>query len=231
MRTAIKWKMRASDPTSEIDRPPRVPRRERLLTDGEMAALFEALDNSKMKWQIAGAIRFILLTGWRVGEVISLQRSFVDRQRGEARLPDTKTGHSVRPLAGEVLALLDELPRIVGTDYYFPSVTDAKRPLPYNTVKWHFRHLCKRAGVRHASVHLLRHRICTDIASVAPNVRVGMMLSGHRDTATFLAYVHAERERAAAVAETVTGRIAALGKVEPTPVVVLPASHRKAKRR
>ena len=55
----------------------------------------------------------------------------------------------------------------------------------------------------------------TDVAGAAPNVRTGMMLSGHKSVQAFLGYVHAERERAGAVADTVANRIAALGKANP----------------
>ena len=219
MRTAIRWKLRpaGADPTMEVEAP-RVPRRERLLADQEMTALICALDAAEangMPWQIVGAIRMVLMTGWRAGEVLSLQRPFVDHQRREARLPDSKTGHSVRPLATETLALLDGLQRIVGSPYYFPAVTDPRRPLSHSTLAHAFRRLCEQAGVKHASAHVVRHRVVTDVAGAAPNVRIGMMVSGHKSVQAFLGYVHAEREQAGAVADIVTGRIAALGKANP----------------
>ena len=80
-----------------------------------------------MPWQIVGAIRMVLMTGWRAGEVLTLQRSFVDRARREARLPDTKTGHSVRPLAAETLALLDALPRLSARPTTFRRSLIARR--------------------------------------------------------------------------------------------------------
>jgi integrase len=236
MRTAIRWKLRppGGDPTIEVDAP-RVARRERLLTDPEVTALLSALGAAElegMPWQIAGAIRMILMTGWRVGEVRTLQRPFIDRQRREARLPDTKTGHSVRPLAADTLTLLAALPRIVGSAYYFPAVTDPRRPLSHSTLAHAFRRLCEQAGVKHASAHVVRHRVVTDVAGAAPNVRTGMMLSGHKSVQAFLGYFHAERERAGAVADLVSGRIAALGKVESTAAAVeMAAKRRKVARR
>ena len=184
-----------------------------------------------MPWQIVGAVRMVLMTGWRAGEVLTLQHSFVDHQRREARLPDTKTGHSVRPLAAETLALLAGLPRIVGSPYFFPAVTDPRRPLSHSTLAHAFRRLCKAAGVKHASAHVVRHRVVTEVAGAAPNVRTGMMLSGHKSVQAFLGYVHAERERAGAVAEIVTGRIAALGRADPSEVVELRPSIKRRRRR
>ena len=235
MRTAIRWKLRppGADPTIELDAP-RVARRERLLADPEVTALLVALDTAEaegMPWQVVGAVRMVLMTGWRAGEVLTLQRPFVDHQRREARLPDTKTGHSVRPLAAETLALLDALPRVVGSPYYFPAVTDPRRPLSHSTLAHAFRRVCKRAGIKHASAHVVRHRVITDVAGAAPNVRTGMMLSGHKSTTAYLGYVHAERDRAGVVADTVANRITALGKLAPAAAVVeLPATQPRQRR-
>ena len=117
-RTAERWNLRSrgSTPTAEIEEP-RAKRRETLLTDQQMGALFGAVDAAEADgeaWQVVGAIRFVLMTGWRATEALTLKREFVYADRGEARLPDTKTGFSVRPLAPDVLALLDGLKRVVG---------------------------------------------------------------------------------------------------------------------
>ena len=167
MRTAIRWKLRpaGADPTIELDAP-RVARRERLLADPEVSALLaaaEAAEAEGMPAQVAGAIRMVLMSGWRAGEVLTLQRSFVDRARQEARLPDTKTGHSVRPLALGTLALLDALPRLAGSPYYFPAVKDPSEPLSHSTLAHAFRRLCKRQGSSMPALTLSatgRHRRC-----------------------------------------------------------------------
>jgi integrase len=44
-------------------------------------------------------MRFLVLTGWRSGEALTLTWAMVDLPRRTARLPDTKTGESIRPLS------------------------------------------------------------------------------------------------------------------------------------
>ena len=79
-------------------------RRERRLSDDEYAALATALKSAAEAeiWPPAvGATRFLLLTGWRLGEVLGLRRQDVDLGKRTALLSETKTGRSVRPLSAE----------------------------------------------------------------------------------------------------------------------------------
>lgn len=94
-------------------------RRERRLSDEEYTALGRGLlaamqpsGGSKAgdvgMWPPAvAAARFLTLTGWRRGEVLTLRWGMVDLQRRMARLPDTKTGQSLRPLSAAVCRLLE----------------------------------------------------------------------------------------------------------------------------
>ena len=138
---------------------------------------------------------------------------------------------ALRPLAAEALALLDALPRIVGSSYFFSAVADASRPLSHATLAHALKRLCDRASIQAASAHVVRHRLATDVASAAPNIRTGMMITGHKSVQAFLGYVHGEAERAVAVADTVASRIAALGKTAPERVVVALPSERQRRRR
>ena len=62
------------------------------------------------------AILFLLLTGCRKGEALTLQWPWVDFERSILRLPDSKTGAKVVPLGEPALRLLQSLPRIEGNN-------------------------------------------------------------------------------------------------------------------
>jgi len=52
-------------------------------------------------WEPAIAVTsLMILTGWRRGEMLNLRWSKVDPPRRTARVADTKTGASMRPLSG-----------------------------------------------------------------------------------------------------------------------------------
>ena len=113
-------------------------RRERRLTDAEYAALGVGLTQATkprlratpMKrdaperagmWPAAlAATRFLALTGWRRGEALTLRWKHLDLDRRTARLPDTKTGLSVRPLSHAACDVLRTLTRAEPEALVFP---------------------------------------------------------------------------------------------------------------
>jgi integrase len=57
------------------------------------------------------AIRLLFLTGCRKGEILSLRWDYVDFDRHCLRLPDSKTGAKIVPIAAAALAILSGLSR------------------------------------------------------------------------------------------------------------------------
>jgi integrase len=124
-RKALQWKLRAreaGDPLENVSEP-KVPRRERLLSGGEIGALMKALDAADSDGsehpQITAAIRAAILTGARISELLSLRWQDIRREEMELHLPDTKTGFSRRPISAAALAVLDAVARMPGVEYVF----------------------------------------------------------------------------------------------------------------
>ena len=78
-------------------------KRERFLTESEFRrlgrVLDEALENGGATPEAIAAIRLLILTGCRRGEILSLRWDDVDLLVRELRLRDTKTGPRVVPLS------------------------------------------------------------------------------------------------------------------------------------
>lgn len=231
---ALSWRLRPLDLGHPLDgiEQPRVPRRERLLSDDELQALLAVLAASEGREapQVVAAARLAILTGWRVSEVLTLRWEDVRRDLGEAHLPDTKTGFSARPLAPEALALLDGIERRPGVPWVLPGIKHPREPLDYDTLAKAFRRIVARAGLKGVTPHTLRHRVVTDVASASANIRTGMAVTGHKSAAAFLGYVHAERGRAKAVAAEVAGKVAALA-AQPGPEKVIEIRPRRRARK
>lgn len=150
----------------------------------------------------AAAIRLLIFTGCRVGEIVGLRWEWVDIERGLIFLPDSKTGRKTIYLGAPAIDVLRGLERvgqyvIAGKSPDKPR-TDLKRP-------WTL--VCRAAGLEGLRLHDLRH----SFASVGANTGLGLpqigALLGHKQSATTARYAHlaAGPQHAAAnvIAETI----------------------------
>jgi hypothetical protein len=98
--------------------------RDRFLTLEEVRCLgmaFDALEAEGASPKAVAIMRLWALTGCRRDWIAGLRWAEVDFDHTCLRLADSKTGHSVRPLAGAALALLKSLPREPSATFVFPS--------------------------------------------------------------------------------------------------------------
>lgn len=98
-----------TNPTKGVERFQTI-RRERYLSDREIAAISEALAQFEREEDrhsvMADAVRLLILTGCRKSEILALRWDFVDWEIGCLRLPESKTGAKTVPLADAALELL-----------------------------------------------------------------------------------------------------------------------------
>jgi len=212
---------------------PKVNRRERLLTGGEVGALMKALDAAEANWtecpQTVAVIRAVILTGARISELLSLRWSDIRRDEIELHLRDSKTGFSRRPISTAALAVLDNVERMPGVEYVFRAVKEATAPIAYNTVEKAFGRIVRQAGVKRCTLHTLRHWFATMTANSVSNARVGMALTGHKTVVTYMGYVHSDKEQARALAEQLAALASGLAEAAPNVVALaLPRTVPKA---
>ena len=173
--------------------------RERFLSDGEIGRLSGRLGAHEGRWpeQVA-AIRLLLLTGCRKGEILTLQWS--DYREGHLHLRDGKTGPRTVWLSGPartVLAGLDRRGRWV-----FPA-NRADRP---RCAAWLYRFwdgVRAEAGLDDLRLHDLRHAHASLAIRRGESVLAIGRLLGHRRAETTLKYTHAADAMVRDAAETV----------------------------
>lgn len=152
----------------------------------------------------AAGIRLLILTGWRLREVLHLKWSEVDFERGVALLADTKTGRRYAVLTAPALVILKELDRlgeyvIAGADKDKPR-SDLNRP---------WRAVRSYAGLDEVRIHDLRHTNASVAASGGVPLAIVGKLLGHNQATTTQRYAHLADDPVRAAADSVGQRIAA----------------------
>lgn len=219
-----RWRPEGSNPVRLVTRY-RERRRERLLTDAEVAAIFHALDtgeNTQVEPAAALlAVRLLFATACRASEILGLQWSFLQNDTAEIVWPDSKANCEMRkPLTAEVRRLLANAQRIVGNPYVCTN-SDRRGALSMSVLQKSWGRILKAATVPHCGLHAIRHRAATDIAN-NPDIpiHIGMKLTGHKTVTTFLRYHHAQREQAREAAEKVSRQRMELIGTKPEVVVL-----------
>ena len=171
-KMAERWGERpdGSNPCRHVEKYPQ-RRRERFLSAEELARLGDALAGYGGSPYYAAAIKLLVFTGARLGEVLGLEWRWVDFERGEARLPDSKTGAKTLHLPPPALAVLAELPRVEGNPYVIVGGV-AGAPLVNLEKPW--RAIRKTAGIEDVRLHDLRH----SFASIAASGGMGLPIIG-----------------------------------------------------
>ncbi|MGZ8412769.1 MAG: tyrosine-type recombinase/integrase [Gemmatirosa sp.] len=155
-----------------------------------------------------GALRFLLLSGWREREALSLKWSDLDMARGAATLGDTKTERSVRALGAPALAIVDAMRayRRDANPYVFPGSKAGAHFTDTGRTWGAVRHAAGLADVR---LHDLRHAFASVAASGGLTLPLIGALRGHTDSATTARYAHLVDDARARAAEQTAGSIAA----------------------
>jgi integrase len=181
-------------------------KRERMLSAAELGQLGEALTAYDGSPYVAAAIRLLVFTGGRLGEVLGLQWQWIDFDRGEARLPDSKTGAKTVHLPPPALAVLAELPRIEGNPHVIVGAV-AGAALVNLEKPW--RAIRKTAGLEDLRLHDLRHAFASVAAASGMGLPIIGKMLGHTQAATTNRYAHLASDPVKAAAATVAGQIAA----------------------
>ncbi len=166
-------------------------KRERYLSKEELGQLGKALSKAENTGQIsiyaAAAIRLLILTGARRGEILTLKWEYIDFEKQVISLPDSKTGAKIINLNEQTIEVLQSIPRQAGNPYVIvgkvhnqPMVNIFK---PWDLVR-------KAAEIDDFRIHDIRHSFASIAAeSGASLLHIGKLL-GHKKSTTTERYAH-----------------------------------------
>jgi integrase len=198
----------ADNPARGVKKAP-VRKVERFLSEAEIARLAEALDTEAQQSSNPyppAAIKLLLLTGCRKGEIANLRWEHVDFERECLRLPDSKTGAKVVYLNAPARALLQKLPRMAESPRVIPGLrADSAGP----AIDKVWSRVRKAAGLADVRLHDLRHSFASvGVAGGASLPIIGALL-GHKHATTTARYAHLSADPLRAANDAVGARIAA----------------------
>jgi integrase len=182
---AVKWQWRTDNPCRGVERN-QEHKRKRYLTPDELARLSKALAAHDDR-DAADAIRLLLLTGARRGEVLSARWADFDLSAGTWTKPGAttkqKTEHVV-PLSAPARQLLAA--REHSGDFVFPGVRGGHR----FGLKSNWRRILQTAKISGLRIHDLRHSFASQLASSGASLPLIGSLLGHANPVTTHRYAH-----------------------------------------
>lgn len=214
MNLAEKWGARpdGSNPCRHVERF-KEKRRQRFLAPAELVELGKVLAATERENvehpSVVPALRLLLFTGARRGEVLGLKWEHVDWANQCLNLPDSKTGAKtihLNPPALEVLKALEQ-----GRAAESPWVIRGRvkgRPLVVLPHAW--ERIRTRAGLAGVRVHDLRHSFASVAAANNASLPIIGALLGHTQPATTARYAHLAADPLREAAERVGAHIVRL---------------------
>jgi integrase/recombinase XerD len=199
--------LRADDPSAVLPRPRTRRPLPRVLTTGEVDALFRHAEE-QAGTERPEAVRMLTLlellygSGLRASELVSLPLAAVPRDAPLLTITGKGGQQRMVPISGRARAALSRwLPlRGSGGRFLFPS-RGASGHLTRVRLFQLLRQLAGDAGItpEKVSPHVLRHAFATHLLEGGADLRVLQTLLGHADIATTQIYTHVESARLVAL--------------------------------
>ena len=187
--------------------------RERFLSEEEFGRLGRVLDELEAEGKVSAnavaAIRLLMLTGCRRGEIVTLRWEDVDLEAGELRLRDAKTGPRQVALSPAAVRVLSAIRRHADNPWVIAGRKPGTRLANLNASWLVVR---ARAGLEDVRLHDLRHSFASRALALGESLSMIGKLLGHRKVQTTARYAHLAQDSvkvsAARVAESLRADMA-----------------------
>lgn len=188
------------DPSKPIRRNTRRARG-RLLNSQQLSQLGAWLEAPPVRWlDVADAIRLILLTGCRSGEVARLTWTEVGTDR--LNLSSTKTGKRNVVLSRPAMEILDRRKRGAMSEFVFPHPASTARSIGSIDAAW--RAIRPQVGLpEDIRLHDLRHTYASHAIMIGESLNMAGKLLGHKRPKTTEIYSHIDAQHLAQAADRV----------------------------
>jgi integrase len=222
------WREDGTNPCRHVRKYAEIKRR-RFLSPLELASLGEVLTQAEMaggltlpasgaranpkiapiRPPVIAAIRLLILTGARCGEIQTLRWDWVDLEGGRLNLPDSKTGEKTVPLGAAALAVLRAIPRIHGNPHV---IVGGKVGAALVNLKDPWSVIREAAGIEDVRIHDLRHSFASVGAASGLSLPIIGAILGHTQASTTQRYAHLSNDPLRAAATQIGDQImAAMG--------------------
>ena len=186
------YRPKNSNPCYGISKYPE-KKKERFLTDEELETLDGVLNKPEVvkfssPYSIA-AIRMLMYTGCRLGEILTLKWTDVFLKEGYLHLRDSKTGEKKVPLNESAKMILATLKQQRDNPYVFVGEKPGTCLTTLKTAWTKIRRLANLQGVR---LHDLRHTFASLAIKQGVDLYTVSKLLGHKNIHTTTRYAHLE---------------------------------------
>lgn len=159
--------------------------------------IIEAVDEEIIKL----VIKFAVLTGFRIGNIINLKWSDIsfDKITIVKKNCQYEDGDiQIKMIFPELRMLLDSLPRC--SEYVF---TSNGKKIPYSTLYYKWQKAVKKAGVDYINLHGLRHTHATWLLQKTNNLKLVSESLGHSSIVMTTRYAHLIKSQEADIMQKV----------------------------
>jgi integrase len=205
------WGLRpdGSNPRKHIKKYPE-EKRERFLSPAELRRVGEVLremegEGIELPPSIAAA-RLLILTGCRLGEIMTLQWEHVDILGKALRLPDSKTGAKVVHLGQPAVEILEKIERVEGNPWVIVGTKPGAR---LTDLQPFWQRVRARAGLKDVRIHDLRHTFASTAVAAGQGLSMIGKLLGHTQVQTTARYAHLAADPVKVAADNVAAEISA----------------------
>jgi integrase len=187
-RWCVQQRIIERSPLEHISLPPGSVSRERVLTDSELAAIYQTAIKGDTAFHRIVAL--LVLTGQRRGEIAGLERKWISGADRTITIPSTITKNRrthIVPYGAAAAAVLATAPRIDDSPFVFPAARDRRKGKPatvfngWSKAKAAFDHELAKQGKAVApwTLHDLRRTFASGMQRLGVRVEVTEKLLNH----------------------------------------------------